>query len=73
MIMRESGEENIRQYARDIDKAGKTLLSAINGVLDDSRQEENAQSMEREGVHRGRQKDRVRYDPVGGDVTRNEW
>ena len=48
MIMRESGEENIRQYARDIDKAGKTLLSAINGVLDDSRQEENAQSMEPE-------------------------
>ena len=37
MIMRESGEESIKQYARDIDKAGKELLSLINNVLDFSK------------------------------------
>ena len=37
MIMRESGEENIKQYAQDIDKAGKNLLKLINDVLDFSK------------------------------------
>ena len=37
MIMRESGEANIRNYARDIHSAGKTLLSLINDILDFSK------------------------------------
>ncbi|MBQ8031471.1 MAG: response regulator, partial [Butyrivibrio sp.] len=37
MIMRESGEANIRNYARDIHTAGKTLLSLINDILDFSK------------------------------------
>ena len=37
MIMRESGEDNIRSYARDIDVAGKTLLTLINDILDFSK------------------------------------
>ena len=37
MIQRESGEENIKQYSRDIDNAGNTLLSLINDVLDMSK------------------------------------
>ncbi len=37
MIMRESGEANIRNYARDIHVAGKTLLSLINDILDFSK------------------------------------
>ena len=32
MIMRESGEENIRKYARDIDAAGRKLISLINNI-----------------------------------------
>ncbi len=34
MIMRESGEENIKGYARDIEKAGKKLLTLIDNVID---------------------------------------
>ncbi len=37
MIMRESGESNIRNYARDIHVASKTLLSLINDILDFSK------------------------------------
>ena len=37
MIMRESSEENVRNYARDIHAAGNTLLSLINDVLDFSK------------------------------------
>ena len=37
MIMRESSEANIRNYARDIHSAGKTLLSLINDILDFSK------------------------------------
>ena len=37
MIMRESSEANIRNYARDINVAGKTLLSLINDILDFSK------------------------------------
>ncbi len=37
MIMRESGEANIRNYARDIHSAGKTLLTLINDILDFSK------------------------------------
>ncbi|MBR4345211.1 MAG: response regulator [Lachnospiraceae bacterium] len=32
MIMRESNEENIRNYARDIDLAGKKLITLINNI-----------------------------------------
>ncbi|MCR4625781.1 MAG: response regulator [Lachnospiraceae bacterium] len=37
MIMRESGEETIKNYARDIDVAGNTLLALINDILDFSK------------------------------------
>ena len=37
MIMRETGEDQIRGYARDIHSAGKTLLSLINDILDFSK------------------------------------
>lgn len=37
MILRESGEENIKEYAMDIYMAGQTLLSLINDILDFSK------------------------------------
>ena len=37
MILRESGEERIQEYALDIRNAGQTLLSLINDVLDISK------------------------------------
>ncbi len=37
MILRESSEEPIRQYAEEIRSSGRTLLSVINDVLDFSR------------------------------------
>lgn len=37
MILRESKEENIREYARDIQSAGRSLLSLINDILDFSK------------------------------------
>lgn len=37
MILRESGEERIREYALDIRNAGQTLLALINDVLDISK------------------------------------
>ncbi len=40
MILRESGEDEIRAYASDIMSAGKTLLSIINDILDLSKVEE---------------------------------
>lgn len=40
MILRESGEKQIRSYARDIKTAGRTLLSLINDILDFSKIEE---------------------------------
>ena len=40
MILRESGEKNIRAYAADIMSAGRTLLSLINDILDLSKVEE---------------------------------
>ncbi|MBR6380663.1 MAG: response regulator [Lachnospiraceae bacterium] len=40
MILRESGEKNIRTYAADIMAAGRTLLSLINDILDLSKVEE---------------------------------
>ena len=39
MILRESREENVRQYAADISQAAHTLYSIINDVLDVSRME----------------------------------
>lgn len=37
MILRESGEQNIKEYAMDIYMAGQTLLSLINDILDFSK------------------------------------
>lgn len=37
MIMRESGEKNIVEYASNIQSAGRTLLSIINDILDFSK------------------------------------
>lgn len=37
MILRESGEERIREYALDIRNAGQTLLALINDILDISK------------------------------------
>ncbi len=37
MILRESGDTNIIAYARDIERAGNTLLSLINDILDFSK------------------------------------
>ena len=37
MILRESGEQQIREYAMDIYTAGQTLLSLINDILDFSK------------------------------------
>ncbi|MGN1105198.1 MAG: ATP-binding protein [Huintestinicola sp.] len=37
MILRESSEENVRQYAYNIKSAGKMLLSIINDILDYSK------------------------------------
>ena len=37
MILRETTDPDIRDYARDIKSAGKTLLSLVNGVLDFSK------------------------------------
>ncbi|MCR4675143.1 MAG: response regulator [Lachnospiraceae bacterium] len=39
MILRESSEDNIKTYARDIKNAGNMLLSLINGILDFSKLE----------------------------------
>ena len=40
MILRESGEREVLDYAEDIESAGKTLLSIINDILDLSKIEE---------------------------------
>ncbi|MCR5476013.1 MAG: response regulator [Lachnospiraceae bacterium] len=40
MILRESGEPGIREYASDIQTAGKSLLSLVNGILDFSKIED---------------------------------
>ncbi len=40
MILRESGEKEIRNYAASIQSAGKALLSLINDILDFSKVEE---------------------------------
>lgn len=37
MILRESGENNIKSYAADVDSSGKLLLSLINDILDFSK------------------------------------
>ena len=42
MILRETKEEAIRQYARDIHTSGKVLLSLVNDILDFSRLESGA-------------------------------
>ena len=37
MIVRETNEDNIRDYANDIASAGKSLLSLVNDILDSSK------------------------------------
>ena len=37
MILRESNEEHILEYAKDIKNSGKTLLSLVNDILDSSK------------------------------------
>ncbi|MCR5098717.1 MAG: response regulator [Lachnospiraceae bacterium] len=37
MIVRETTEDNIRDYANDIQSAGKSLLSLVNDILDSSK------------------------------------
>ena len=37
MILRESTEENVKKYARDIQSAGETLLSLVTDILDISK------------------------------------
>lgn len=37
MVLRECGDENIREYARNIESASKSLLSLINDILDFSK------------------------------------
>lgn len=39
MILRESNEEHILEYAKDIKNSGKTLLSLVNDILDSSKLE----------------------------------
>lgn len=39
LIIRESNDEKIREYARDIQESGKTLLGIINDILDFSKVE----------------------------------
>ncbi len=40
MILRESGDKNILEYAENIDSAGNTLLNLINSILDFSKIED---------------------------------
>ncbi|MBO4749190.1 MAG: response regulator [Lachnospiraceae bacterium] len=40
MILRESSEKNVRQYAENIQVSGKTLLSIVNDILDFSKIED---------------------------------
>ena len=40
MILRESGDKNIREYAVNIQSAGRTLLALINSILDFSKIED---------------------------------
>ena len=37
IILRDTSEENIREYAADVDNSGKSLLSLINDILDFSK------------------------------------
>ncbi|MCR5292666.1 MAG: response regulator [Eubacterium sp.] len=37
MILRETADENVKEYARDIKSASNTLLTLINGILDFSK------------------------------------
>ena len=46
MIMRESGEPQIRVYAANIKKSGNLLLSLVNNILDYSRMEQGNQKLQ---------------------------
>ncbi|MBR1673906.1 MAG: response regulator [Eubacterium sp.] len=46
MVLRESGEENIREYAENIKNSGRTLLSIINSILDFSKIEDGKMEIE---------------------------
>ncbi len=45
MILREAESDNIREYAGNIESAGKTLLALINSILDFSKIEEGKMSI----------------------------
>ena len=45
MILRETGEDNIRSYSGDVDAAGHLLLSLINDILDFSKLESGKMSI----------------------------
>lgn len=46
MIIRESGEPQIRVYAGNIKKSGNLLLSLVNNILDYSRMEQGNQKLQ---------------------------
>ena len=54
MILRESESEEIRQYAKSIERSGSYLISLINNILDISRIESGKMEIE-EGKYELRQ------------------
>lgn len=46
MVLRESSEESIREYAENIKSSGRTLLSIINSILDFSKIEDGKMEIE---------------------------
>lgn len=46
MIMRDTSEDNIREYASNISEAGKSLLALVNDILDYSRIESGKMNIE---------------------------
>ena len=53
MILRESESEEIRQYAKSIERSGSYLISLINNILDISRIESGKMEIEEENMNSG--------------------
>ncbi|MBR3307281.1 MAG: response regulator [Lachnospiraceae bacterium] len=53
LIVKESGEDKIKEYAGHIDRAGHTLLSMVNNIMDFSSAEEGAISLSEETYRLG--------------------